>query len=239
MVESRLYLFDIDGTLLVTGGVGIRAMELAGQDLFGPTFSAAGMEFAGRLDPLLLDELLHRNSVAVRAENHRRLRARYAERLPELITSMPRTRALPGVHALLATLTAGEARCAEVVTGLLTGNFRETGEMKLRACGIDPAGFSPAVWGDESPHSPAERDHLPGVAMARYRRDFGRDIHPGSVVVIGDTPHDVRCAQRSGCRCLAVATGKYSREELLAAGADAALADLADTAGVVRLLERL
>jgi phosphoglycolate phosphatase-like HAD superfamily hydrolase len=235
MPDHRLYLFDIDGTLLLTGGVGIRAMEQAGQDLFGPSFSAAGIDFAGRLDPLLLDEMLTRNSVAVNRDNHRRFRSRYAERLPELLSTTGQARALPGVHDLVSSLHRRNA--SEV--GLLTGNFQETGVMKLTACGLDASVFSPAVWGDQSPHDQPSRDHLPAVAMDRYRHQRARHLDPARVVVIGDTPHDVRCASVNGCRSLAVATGKYSVDELKAAGATAALPDLSDTDRVVDLLASL
>jgi phosphoglycolate phosphatase-like HAD superfamily hydrolase len=231
----RLYLFDIDGTLLLTSGAGIRAMEQAGQDLFGAAFTASGIDFAGGLDPLLLDQLLIRNSVAVTPDNHRRFRTQYAQRLPELLAATGKARALPGVHELVSTLRAREPDAL----GLLTGNFRETGEMKLRACGLDAAVFSPAVWGDESPHDQPSRDHLPAVAMDRYRRRHERPVHPSDVVVIGDTPHDVRCAAANGCRSLGVATGKYSMDELAAAGASAALPDLSDTARVMALLASL
>ena len=121
----------------------------------------------------------------------------------------------------------------------MTGNFRETGEIKLSHCGIDAARFSPAVWGDESPHEPPCRDHLPAIAMLRYAQLRGDAIHPSRIVVIGDTPHDVRCAKSNDCRCLGVATGKYRREQLAEAGADAVVDDLADTAQIVRLLAEL
>ncbi len=234
MNTDRLYLFDIDATLLVTAGAGIRAMELAGRDLFRSDFSVDGIDFAGRLDPLLLDEMLLRNSVA-EAGAHDRLRHRYAERLPAVLAASDQARALPGVHDLLSALTG----VTGAVVGLLTGNFRETGHIKLRHCGIDPTQFSPAVWGDESPHRPPSRDHLPAVAMTRHASQNGGAIHPSRVVIIGDTPHDARCAKTNGCRCLGVATGKYGRDDLMGAGADAVVADLSDTGRIVRLLGEL
>src|SRR5690606_34817460 len=129
--------------------------------------------------------------------------------------------ALPGVHALLARLR--DLRCA---MGLLTGNFRETGVMKLAACAIDPGQFDPAVWGDHSPHPAPCRDHLPPVAIERFCAARGVVIDPANVVIIGDTPHDVACALASGCRVIGVATGKYSRRQLAEAGAHSALDDL-------------
>jgi phosphoglycolate phosphatase len=117
---------------------------------------------------------------------------------------------------------------AGVVLGLLTGNFPETGAIKLRACGIDPDRFSLQVWGDQSPHVPPCRTHLPAVGMSRYRETHG-EIECGRVTVIGDTPHDVACALANGCRSLGVATGSFSSEELRRAGADHVVSDLSAT----------
>jgi phosphoglycolate phosphatase len=123
-----------------------------------------------------------------------------------------------------------------VRVGLLTGNFEETGSLKLSACGIDPAQFALAVWGDHSPNDPPDRADLPPLAMHRYRALVGRAIEPRHVTIIGDTPHDVRCARIHGCRSLGVATGRYSVNALLEAGADAAVADLSDTPALLAWL---
>lgn len=223
---DRLILFDIDATLLVTGGVGIAAMVEAGRRTFARSFTADGIDFAGRLDPLLLAELLALNGVASTPQSLADFKAAYLVAIAELAhpDRPPLSRALPGVHALLARL-----RADGVAMGLLTGNFSESGSIKLRACGIDPNWFSPAVWGDHSPHTPPCRTHLPAIAMDRYRSATGRDLAPELVTIIGDTPHDIRCARHSGCRAVAVATGKYSATDLARAGADAVLNDLSDT----------
>jgi phosphoglycolate phosphatase-like HAD superfamily hydrolase len=224
-----LILFDIDATLIKTSGLGIRAMVEAGRELFGPSFSADGIEFAGRLDPLILNDMLSRCGVEVTASNLSAIRQRYRERLGPLLATGT-GRALPGVSALLDELERRESVCL----GLLTGNFAETGSMKLRACGIDPARFRLTVWGDESPHHPPRREHLPGVGLARFRDRFGRE--PWRTVVVGDTPHDVSCAKAHRCRALGVATGQFSVDQLLAAGADRAVPDLSETADVAAWL---
>ena len=223
---NALLLFDIDGTMLATGGLGARGMEEAGKELFGPAFTAAGLDYAGRLDPLLVRELFVNNGVELSARNERAFRSMYARRLAVLFGESTGHRPLPGVHNLLDRLssTAGDA-----AMGLLTGNFAETGSMKLRACGIDPSRFSVAAWGDDSPHNPPAREHLPPVAMKRYEERFGRACPPERVTLIGDTPHDVSCGKVHGCRVLAVGTGRFSVPELEQAGADWAVADLSDT----------
>jgi phosphoglycolate phosphatase len=92
------------------------------------------------------------------------------------------------------------------------------------------------VWGDESPHHPPLREHLPPVGLERYRRHTGRELEPRRATVIGDTPHDVRCARVHGCRSLGVATGSFRVDALREAGADLALDDLSDTERVLNWL---
>lgn len=228
-----LVLFDIDATLIRTSGAGIRAMVSAGRRLFGRGFTAEGLDFAGRLDPLILRDMLALSGVPATAANLDAIRATYRVELERELAASPGSRVrLPGVAELLDAL----ARTPGVTLGLLTGNFAETGCLKLSACGIDPGRFPVCVWGDDSPHDPPARDHLPPVAMDRYRARFGRVIDPASVTIIGDTPHDVGCAIAHGCRSLGVGTGHYSPGELADAGAHLALPDLSGTGVVVRWL---
>jgi len=224
-----LILFDIDMTLISTSNAGMSALNAAGKRLYGDAFSSEGISFAGRLDPLIIHDLLLRASIEPSPANHRALRDGYAQALPAALTQVE-CRALPGVLDLLAALE----RRSHVVMALLTGNFAETGQTKLRACGIDPARFPIHVWGDESPLNPPRRDHLVPVGIERYRNRTGQTPNAEHVLVIGDTPHDVTCAKAHGCRALAVATGYTSSNDLAAAGADRVMPDLADTAGVLQ-----
>ena len=224
----HLILFDIDATLISTSGVGIRAMEEAGRELFGPAFTSTGVEYAGRLDPLIVRDLLIANGLEPSAANMRTLRNGYRTHLTQKLPTATTARALPGVPALLDALEHGN----RAALGLLTGNYQDTGSLKLRACGINPERFPISAWGDESPHDPPDRAHLPPVALARYRARFNRDAEPHRCAIIGDTPHDIRCAKANGLRALAVATGMFNVEALSAAGADRVVPDLADTASV-------
>jgi phosphoglycolate phosphatase len=228
-----LILFDIDATLITTSGVGIRAMTDAGRELYGTGFRVEGIEFAGRLDPLIITDMLKASGVTESPEGVATFRAAYQRHLRRRITE-PETvaRALPGVHALLDHLS-GETT---VTMGLLTGNFAETGAIKLRACGIEPDRFPVQVWGDESRSSPPKRDDLPGVALERYHARYQRRLRGEQAVVIGDTPHDVRCAKAHGCRCLAVATGSFGVDRLAEHGPDRTVADLSATDDIVRWL---
>jgi phosphoglycolate phosphatase-like HAD superfamily hydrolase len=226
-----LILFDIDMTLITTSGTGMKAMADAGRELLGSQFSSTdGIQFAGRLDPLIITDIYTRHGVEDAPERHREFRAVYGRHLKRRLAEPGVGRALPGVQDLLALLV--ERR--DILLGLLTGNFEETGSMKLRACGIDPSIFSIRVWGDESPHHPPKREHLVPVGIERARALPQREaLHAREVTVIGDTPHDIQCARAHGCRSLGVATGHFSATDLSAAGADLALADLADTRRVV------
>lgn len=219
-----LILFDIDLTLLRTHGAGLDAMCEAGRAVFGRRLERRGVEFAGRLDPLILRELIEANAFDPSPDAMDDLRAAYAEILPRFLHA---TEALPGTHALVDRLE----REAGVTLGVLTGNFPETGRLKLAAAGFDPARFPVCAWGDDSPHEPPAREHLPPVAMDRFRHATGAP--PRETLIIGDTPHDVSCALANGCRVLAVATGHTEAESLRRAGAHRVVPDLSDTTAVL------
>lgn len=229
---SVLILFDIDGTLITTGGVGIRAMVAAGRELFGPDFNADGIVFAGRLDPLILRDMFVQSGVPTKPENFAAIRNRYAMHLGRELAASTAKRSLPGILPLVESLRQDSS----VTLGLLTGNFAETGSMKLRACGVEPDHFPIQAWGDESPHDPPARDHLPPIAIERDHRRRGRRLPGHAVTIIGDTPHDVSCAKAHGCRSLAVATGRSTTEDLTKAGADLVMPDLSDTRAVLSWL---
>ena len=226
-----LVLFDIDATLLTTDRAGIRAMVEVGQRLHSPGFSAEGVEFAGRLDPLILADLLAANAIDPTPEAIAALRLGYGETLAARLAPGGVSRLLPGVAELVESLAAEAER---VTLGLLTGNFSETGTLKLQAAGLDPQQFAICIWGDDSPHDPPARDHLPGVAIERVSSLWGRQARGEEVVIIGDTPHDIACARAHSCRVLAVATGQFSVDEL--AHADETLETLDNVEAVLQWL---
>ena len=221
-----LILFDIDGTLLSTSRVGIEALRLAGHEVFGEGFVVENIEFAGRLDPLIIDDLLEPWGKRGCADHHQQIRAGYGRHLGPLVGREGTTLALPGVHELLGEVS----RIDGATLGLVTGNFPETGRIKIAAAGIDPDLFEINAWGSDSSSTPPTRDDLPGVAMERYAESTGRALDGSAVVVIGDTPHDVSCARAHGCRSIAVATGIFDSDQLRSSGADLVVETLADTA---------
>ena len=215
-----LVLFDIDGTLLLSEGAGARAMIEAVRELSGADVDLQGLEFAGRLDPQIWADIAARNGLdATRQQED--LRSTYTSLLKKRLGQYPTAYALPGVNELLRQLDAS----GSLTMGILSGNFPETGRLKLEAAGIDPGRFLVGAWGSDG----TVRRDLPPVAMKRYSEQTGTEIEPRHVVIIGDTPHDIDCARANGCLVIAVATGSFSLQELSSHGPDLALMDLSDT----------
>ncbi|MBI4503877.1 MAG: HAD family hydrolase [Gemmatimonadetes bacterium] len=225
----KLVLFDIDGTILWTDGAGRRAIRealLAEMGTAGPIDQ--GYRLDGKTDPQIVRELMtaagHPNA---ESEDHvSRICRRYVEVLArELQVTRDRTRLFPGIVPLLGEL---EDR-GDAVIGLLTGNVAEGARLKLRAAGIDPARFRVGAFGSDA----AVRADLPPIAVRRAEPLMGRVAWGPEVVIIGDTPADVTCGSCVEARAIGVATGHYTREDLMAAGAFAAFADLSDFASVL------
>ncbi|MEL6330309.1 MAG: HAD family hydrolase [Planctomycetota bacterium] len=227
-----LVLFDIDLTLLDARAAGAEALRIAGRELFGEQFSPDGVDYAGRLDPLIVRDVLAAGGVEPSDANARALRESYSGHISRVAAG--RSRPLPGARELVAAVGA----LAGSTRGVLTGNFEESGSAKLKAAGFELQHFRVRVWGDASPHDPPHRDHLPPIAMDLHESIAGRRLDPGDVVVIGDTPHDVRCARVNRCRSLGVATGRTPARGLAEAGADRVIDDLTDTRGIIEWLQQ-
>jgi phosphoglycolate phosphatase len=229
MSPPRLLLFDIDGTLLLTGGAGLRAMIRAGREVFGAAMSWDGVEMSGGLDPLLVGEAAARSALVTDPESLAAFRRSYVVLLPEEIErGGPDVRAMPGVLEVLAGLRERE----DVVLGLLTGNYPEGAALKLRAVGIDPGWFKVTAFGDEA----ASRPELVPVATEKLSALGVRPADPSRCIIIGDSPRDVECAIKNRCYAFAVATGKYGVDDLRTAGAHRVVKDLSNPAPLFDLL---
>jgi phosphoglycolate phosphatase-like HAD superfamily hydrolase len=220
-----LILFDIDGTLLRSEGAGVQAMQDAARELFGARFTFDGIEIAGRLDMLIWSDACRLNGIPDSDAAHARFRETYGRRLRQRLANGARVTLLPGVEPLVRAI-AGEPG---LTLGLLTGNYPETGRMKIAAGGLDPGLFSLGAWGCDA----RSRRDLPPVALARAR-EMGRGVSARQVVIVGDTPHDVDCAKAHGCRAIGVATGRYTLAELQACGPDLAVPSLSATDNLLR-----
>ena len=228
-MNPALILFDIDGTLLLSGRAGLRAMTRAFADTFGITNAFEGQSFGGRTDSYLVSTALRANGMPDTPEQHERFRQTYIPLLAEEIEH-PGTGhkgLMPGARELLEALGDHD----HLHLALLTGNYREAAEVKLQHFEL----WDFFEWGAFSDDA-ADRNAL--VPIARRRAET-YDI-PGEaielVIVIGDTPHDIECARVAGARSIAVATGGFTVEQLREAGADEVLADLSDTRRVLALL---
>lgn len=219
-----LVLFDIDGTLLSARGAGSRAMVAAGRELFGASFTTAGVTFAGSLDTLIWSQLCAINDVEDTRAHRDDFRARYASHLRRGLATGA-ARPLAGARELVDALETA----ARSTLGILSGNWPETGRLKLASSGLDPDRFPVSAWGDDGTHRAA----LVPAALTRYERHAGRGVPAERVVVVGDTPADVACARDNGCRSIAVATGGFARAELEASGPDLVVDDLRATSDLI------
>jgi phosphoglycolate phosphatase-like HAD superfamily hydrolase len=226
---SALLLFDIDGTLLMSGGAGVRAMTRAFEIVFGVPNGFEGIPIAGYTDSFLVSRALEQAGVDDTLDAHQTFRTTYLDVLAEEIQKPGRgeKRLMPGVSALLEQV----AHRSNLYTALLTGNYEPAAHIKLAHFGVDGY-FSWGAFGEDSP----DRRELARVALQRAEERAVPPAARENVVVIGDTPHDVACARAIGARVVAVATGGHSFEELEQCRADQVLHDLSDTDGLLRLL---
>ncbi len=219
-----LVLFDIDGTLLTAAGAGRRAIHRALIDVFGGV-GPADYWFDGKTDPQIVRDLMRHegHSDAVIDERLDDVLHRYADRLGVELQDPSHVPIVhPGVPDLLDALETHP----DVALGLLTGNIEAGAAQKLRAVGLDPSRFVVGAFGSDH----EIRLELPSIAATRARQHLGHDVE---LVIIGDTPADVACGVGAKRRAIAVATGRYTVEELAACKPAAVFADLSDTEAVM------
>ncbi|MGH2608358.1 MAG: HAD family hydrolase [Tepidiformaceae bacterium] len=223
-----LILFDIDLTLVHTGGAGRKAMTAAFQRLWGLDDPTAGVSFDGRTDHAIFREVIEKHTLANGDMDavYGRVVEAYLEELPHSLQASTAGRLLPGVADLLDALAAEDVR-----PGLATGNIRRGAALKLGHFGIWER-FAGGGFGDDHP----VRADLVRGAIDELARVLACNPDPGTAVVIGDTPLDIEAAHLAGAKALGVGTGSYSVAQLAAAGADYVLADLSDTARVLEIL---
>ena len=216
--SASLWLFDIDRTLVDTGGAGMASLMEAAENHFGS--SGPELDLAGATDAGVFASIFaHYGREAGELDVSAFLTA-YLGRLEwNLAHGGYPGRLLPGVVGMLDRL-AGED---DVTIGLLTGNAEEGARAKTRHYGIDHH-FGFGAFGCEH----ADRNLLGPLALERASTHAGRRFTPEETLVIGDTPKDIACAAAIGARCLAVETGAFSAAGL--PGADRVVATLEDEA---------
>lgn len=213
-----LYLFDIDGTLVDTGGAGMTALNEATREIFG--HEGPALDLAGSTDLGIIANIHSHFEVEHTRERFYAYLEIYLDRLEWNLThgGFP-GRVYDGVSELLAEL--GEQPDSAV--GLLTGNAAAGAAAKMRHFGL--AGhFSFGAYGCDH----ADRNRLGPIALERAATHAARSFSPSETWIIGDTPKDIACAHAFGARCLAVATGSFSVDQLVACGADQVVESLND-----------
>jgi phosphoglycolate phosphatase len=220
MKKPLAVLFDIDETLVHTGGAGGRSWTAAFQDLYGIPADIGQHTSAGETDPEVGREtfvgVLKRDP---RPDELSKLYARYLWHLSDIIRTAEGYRVEKGVDVLLAKLAA-----EGVVIGVISGAMEGAARTKMEPGNLGRY-FVFGGYGSDSP----DRDEATRAAIRKASLLVGHDLAPDEVFVVGDTPHDITSAHAAGAAGIGVATGKYSVDELEAAGAEAVLTDLTET----------
>jgi phosphoglycolate phosphatase-like HAD superfamily hydrolase len=213
----KLVLFDIDGTLIDSGGAGIRALDLALRELFSIENGFQGISMAGRTDTHIIKEGLSRHGIPVDGNLPEVIKTYLSYLSAEIHNN--RKKIKPGIYEVLEILDSMD----NILLGLLTGNIEQGARIKLSAFDLNryfPAG---AFGSDDE-----DRNLLLPFAVKRFEALSGTEIPMTNCIVIGDTPRDVHCAKPYGAFCIGVATGPYTMEALEEAGADHVMEDLSD-----------
>lgn len=214
----KFVLFDIDGTLIDSGEAGTRSLNLAFEELFSIPDAFKGISMAGKTDIQIIKEALRRHGLDSENGNIEVLCRNYIRHLKGQIEN-PKRHLKPFIRETLTFLSKRK----DLTIGLLTGNIREGAMIKLNPFDISHY-FSLGAFGDDH----EDRNRLLPVAVERFRKVHKKEIDYRDCIVIGDTPRDVECAKIHGAVAVAVATGPYQYETLLATEADMVLKDMSE-----------
>jgi phosphoglycolate phosphatase-like HAD superfamily hydrolase len=225
-MAKKLLLFDIDGTLLLTGRAGEHALRVAFKERFGVDDDLSSISFAGSTDGAIARQMFAAHDIPPTPENIADLFDGYVHHLAR---ELPRRegRVLPGIIELLEALHRRE----DCVLGLLTGNIEKGAELKLSHYGVWDY-FEFGAFADDH----IDRNKLGPVAQSRAVEKHGIGFDAHDVYVLGDTPRDIDCARAAGFVAVAIATGSYGKDELAAHQPDFLFGDLSDTKGVMEAL---
>ena len=217
MEKPLAILFDIDGTLITSGGAGAESWRRAFDELYGIPADIGQYTDTGMTDPevgrLTFAGALGREPTS---EELATVMAKRQEHLPDAVAESQGYRVLPGVEETLERL-----RDAGFLLGLTTGGTEAAGHAKLERGGLNGF-FTFGGYGSDSP----DRVELTRRAIERAEQVLGRELTPEQVLVVGDTPLDIKAAHAAGARAVGVATGHYDEQQLHDAGADVVLGSL-------------
>lgn len=236
---DALLLFDIDGTLVDTGGAGLRALTSALLEEFALHERAGDfpeLDLAGSTDGGVVRFLFGHFEIELEPANIERFYARYHVHLRRELSTWGRRhgRILPGVSRLMDRLHRHEDLAGRHALGLLTGNIARGAWTKVASYGLDGV-FGFGAFGDDH----HDRDQLGPIAIERAALHTGKRFESNRVFIIGDTPKDIRCARACGAWAIAVATGRFSRDQLDEHGPDVVFDSLEDIEAFVTEIGRL
>ncbi|HCD36028.1 HAD family hydrolase [Chlorobium phaeovibrioides] len=225
-MTKKLVLFDIDGTLLSVGSINRRVLCDALREVYGTEGTACSCNFAGKMDSGIIYEALRPAGLDDEEIGRKFNQARqtYCD-LFRQHASLSDITLMAGVHELLQQLSLH----TDLLLGLLTGNFEESGRHKLTLPGLNHY-FPFGAFADDGYH----RNELPPVAVEKAYSLTGKTFTEKNIVIIGDTEHDITCARVLNARSIAVATGTYSMRELRKHQPDVLLEDLSQPETVLR-----
>jgi phosphoglycolate phosphatase-like HAD superfamily hydrolase len=226
MTKSSLLLFDIDGTILTSGGAGETALRHGFYDAFGLEENLTQIDISGRTDSAIARQVLAKHGIEASSENLERFFNGYLRNLESQLP-LKTGRLLPGILPLLQTLSDIPSVCL----GLLTGNLKRGATLKLQHYGVHHL-FELGAFADDH----HDRNQLGPFALERAVKMHGVAFPPQNVFVIGDTPHDIACARAIGASAVAVATGSFSTTQLADCNPDSLFADLSDSPAVLQAL---
>jgi len=221
----RLVLFDIDGTLIDSGGAGVRSLDLALNDLFSIENGFHGISMAGKTDTQIIKEGIIKHGLSANGTIDAVIKA-YLNYLRREINN-DRKHVKPGIYEVLEELKPLQ----DLGLGLLTGNIEEGARIKLEPFRLNEY-FPAGAFGSDD----EDRNNLLPIAVKRFEELFQQKIEADNCIIVGDTPRDVECAHIYGAMCIAVATGPYSYDDLIEAGADYVVHDLSDQKSLLHFL---
>lgn len=207
MKKIKALLFDVDGTLIRTGGAGIRSLERSFKLLYDIENPLEGVTVAGNTDPCIFREIIAYQMEGRKAdiEEERKFFEYYLRFLEEEILQSENYKVLPGIHEILDQASSS----AEFLVGLATGNMQPGAKIKLERGKLNGY-FNFGGFGSDS----SDRPRILKIAVERAEKKFGIKLTPDQVIIIGDTPRDLSAARAIGAKALCVATGGYTYQEL-------------------------
>ena len=229
MADKRLVLWDIDHTLIDTGGVGREIYQEAFEQVTGQPMKRQA-DISGRTEPEIFRDTLALHDLEPSGESLERfaeaMAAGYSAKMPLM---RQRGHGLPGAAEALAALD----QVPGIVQSVLTGNFKPVAVTKLATFGLDThVDFEVGAYGSDDP----VRANLVGIARRRATRKYHATFDERTSILVGDTPSDVEAGHAGGAFVVAVASGRNGMDELQAAKAEVVLPDLTDTAAVVKAI---